>query len=394
MRELNPIPSAQMAKDVYALTEFNTLEKAYAYLYSKYGNSFEVDIDNDLLKGKTGALGPLKCRTAFGFTLIGKGPLSGNAFVVFRGTHYLADWLTDGNVAISSSTTGKSIHDGFNKTFRSMELQLMRFMDKVSDHNIRAIHCVGHSLGGALATICGEWIKNVYNRKSFIYTFGSPRVGLHAFANACTSDIGQKNIFRVYHKTDIVPCVPTWPFYHVPSTGKDYFLYSPGIIPLGEYHKMENYVKSVSKYSGWAGLTYQPTIAKNEESIKRWLTEEGPGGVTISALDWLESAINWVLEKVFKGALWVISNAFSTTFTLLDKIAYMLHKGVEMSGDASMWVVYLIRKIIRILGGSEKIEKENLSLTFLRYVFQRLMQRVNQYVKDAMSHMLVEGRAV
>jgi len=393
MKEMDPYTVALLALDVYELTSLNTLKKAYDVLNLEYGDVFEFSNEN-LLKGKTGGLGPLKCRTAFGFTLIGKKAFQGHAFIIFRGTSYIADGLTDANVSISSSTTGKSIHDGFNKSFKSMEPQLTQFMDKVASHNIKAIHCIGHSLGGALATICGEWIKNVYYRKSFIYTFGSPRVGLHAFANACTSDIGEKNIFRVYHKTDIVPCVPTWPFFHAPLTGKDYFLYSPGIIPLGEYHRMKNYVKSIINYKGWAGLTYQPTIAKNEESIKRWLKEDGPGGLTMMAMDWLENAIQWVLEKVFKGALWVLSNAFSTTFTLMDKIAYLMRRGVELAGEASNWVLLLVKKILKILGAVDNVEMVDLSLWFLRSVFERLMHRVNQYVKDAMNHMLVEGRAI
>jgi len=394
MDEIRPSFSARLARDVYALTEQSTLERAFVFLKSRYGDVFLFDEENDLLKGKSGGLSLLKCRTAFGFTLIGKGVLEGHAFILFRGTAYIADGLTDANVSISTSTTGKSIHDGFNKSFKSMEPQLIQFMDKVASHNIRVVHCIGHSLGGALATICGEWIKNLYHRTAFVYSFGSPRVGLHAFANAVTTNVGENKIFRAYHKTDIVPCVPTWPFYHAPVTERDYFLYSPGIIPLGEYHKIKNYVSSVSNYTGWAGLMYQPAVAKDEESIKRWLREDGPGGVTVSALDWLEGAIKFVLEKAFKGALWVISTTFSTTFTLLDKLAYMLHKGVELAGEASMWVVYLVRKILRIIGGQDKVEKENLTLGFLRYVFQRLMNRVNQYVKDALSNMLVDGRAI
>jgi len=91
--------------------------------------------------------------------------------------------------------------------------------------------------------------------------------------------------------------------------------------------------------------------------------------IKISALDWLESAIQFVLEKAFKGALLVLSNSFSTTFTLLDKISYMLRKGIEVVGDVSMWVVYLIRKILKIIGGNTKVEKEDLTIGFLRYVF-------------------------
>lgn len=392
--ELRPHFSARLARDVYALTEHDTLKRAYALLSSNYGGVFDVIEESTMLKGETGALGPLKCRTAFGFTLIGKGKLEGNAFIIFRGTHYKADWLTDGNVAVSSSATGKSVHDGFNKSFKSMEPQLMRFMDKVAQSNIHTIHCIGHSLGGALATLCGEWIKSVYKRSSYIYTFGSPRVGLYSFAKACTSAVGDKNIFRVYHKTDIVPCVPTWPFYHAPITGRDYLLYSPGLIPMGEYHRMKNYVGSVSKYKGWAGLMYQPVIAKDERSIMRWLKEHGASGITISALDWLESAIKFVLEKAVKGALWMISSAFTTGFTLLDKIAYMLHCGIELAGETSEWVLLLIKKIIRIIGGNEVIEQTDLTIGFLRYIFQRLMHRVNQYVREAMNQMLVNGRAI
>jgi len=56
--------------------------------------------------------------------------------------------------------------------------------------------------------------------------------------------------------------------------------------------------------------------------------------------------------------------------------------------------LYLIRKIIRIVGGIERIEKEDLTIENIRHLFQRLMQRMNFYAKDALSHMLVDGRAI
>ena len=393
MKELRPHISARLARDVYELTKQPILEDAIKELRRLYGDVFDF-ADENLLKGKTGALGPLKCRTAFGFVLIGKGVLRGNAFILFRGTHYAADWLTDGNATLSSTTTGQKVHDGFNQSFKSMEPQLMRFMDRVAMHQIKAIHCVGHSLGGALATLCGEWITNVYKRSAYVYSFGSPRVGLETFASVCTSSVGASHIFRAYHKTDIVPFLPTWPYCHVPFSGRDYLLWSPGLIPMGEFHRMKNYVASVSQYTSWESLVNQHDIAKTDHEIKQWLQQrDSPAGLTFVAMKWLENAIQFVV-KLISGAKWVISTAFSTAFTVLDQLAYLLSTGAKILEETSIWVLYLIRKIIRIVGGIERIEKEDLTIENIRHLFQRLMQRMNFYAKDALSHMLVDGRAI
>ncbi len=127
MPALYPEFVASLAKDVYRVTEYNTLETAYTYLNHTYKNAFIFNNDN-LLKGKTGGPGIIKCRTAFGFTLIGQGQFKGHAFILFRGTKFLADWLTNFNASVSSSACGQPVHAGFNDTFNTMKRTIKEFI--------------------------------------------------------------------------------------------------------------------------------------------------------------------------------------------------------------------------------------------------------------------------
>lgn len=392
---MNEFPAhfaALTADEVYSLTRYETTNDAINYLNDKYGQVFSFSEDN-MLKGKTGGPHFIKCRTAFGFTLLGKGVFKGHAFILFRGTQYLADWLTNLNVSVSSSAAGQSVHDGFNKSFKSMEPHLMKFMSSPAMKDIHTIHCVGHSLGGALATICGEWIKVAYGRAPYIYSFGSPRVGLYSFANYCTSNVGANRIFRAYHKTDIVPCIPTWPFIHTPVSGNDYYLPSPGIIPMPEYHGMEHYKKSVNG-KAWSQIVGLRDLAKNDAGIMHWLKEKGVVGVTMSTLEWLGESLKWVLKKCGEGYLWLQTRSFSSNFTFMDQLAYILSKGISLATSVSEWVLHLIKKIMQMLGMVANIKIEDLTVTFMREVLMNMQHRINSFTKDALSKVMVSGRAI
>jgi len=384
--------AALAAQEAYALTRFNTSEQAIRYLNTEYGEVFTFSQEN-MLKGRSGGPFFIKCRTAFGFTLLGKGVFEGHAFILFRGTEYLADILTDLNISVSSSSTGKPVHDGFNKSFKSMESQLISFMSSTEMKSVHSIHCIGHSLGGALATVCGDWIQNTYKRKPYIYSFGCPRVGLYGFASRCTSSIGADRIYRAYHKTDIVPCIPPWPFIHTPNTGTDYYLWSPGMIPMGEYHKMKNYVASVTDQT-WESISNFNDITRDETSIGNWLKDTSFVGLTMSSLEWLNQALLFVLKKCFDGMAWLISETFSTSFTLIDQLAYILNKGIDLASAVSDWVLYLIKKILQVIGMKDDVEMAELSVKFIRMVLQNLQMRVNRYAKDALSKAMVDGRGI
>jgi triacylglycerol lipase len=62
---------ARLANEVYALTSQPSLDHAFRILNTSYRDAFEFGAAN-LLKGKTGGFSVIKCRTAFGFVLVGK----------------------------------------------------------------------------------------------------------------------------------------------------------------------------------------------------------------------------------------------------------------------------------------------------------------------------------
>lgn len=393
MKELSATQAAVLADDVYALTKLADLKRAMKYLNDTYGEVFEFSEDQ-LLKAKTGGPGFIKTRTAFGFVLLGKGRYSGQAFILFRGTQYLADWLTNLNVGVSRTASGQPVHDGFNKTFKSMLRDLNTFMANAVKKGIHTIHCIGHSLGGALATICGEWISSSYSKASYVYTFGSPRVGLYDFSHSCTSKLSSKRIFRAYHKTDIVPCIPPWPFVHTPNTGVDYFLPSPGSVPAAEYHDMAHYIESVDD-KAWSVLAALKKNCNNNQSIAAWLKGSSPVmNFTISTIEMLSDALIYVLKKCTDGLGQVISRAVGTSYTLLDQLSYILKKGIDISESVSGWVVCLIRKIMQFLGMSKELEAADITAVFIRNIFVMLQQKISVFTKSVLSQSLAKGRAI
>lgn len=121
------------------------------------------------------------------------------AIVVFRGTEgipilsdngntvsSLRDWLTNLQFPITnpSDLDRAGVHLGFwgalNTVYNSLRTGLRELVE--SNPNIR-IFFTGHSLGGALATLCAFRMQKKVDEISVsgVYTFGAPRVGNHVF---------------------------------------------------------------------------------------------------------------------------------------------------------------------------------------------------------------------
>ena len=392
MANLNPLLTAELASGVYALTKTDSIDAAIVELNRKFGVAFTFS-EETLLKAKTGGPWFIKCQTAFGFTLLGKGQLKGHAFFIFRGTQYLADWLTNLNITASRSSSGQPVHDGFNMSFNTMLPKLAEFMNVVNKSNITHIHCIGHSLGGALATLCADWIQSAHNRKPYIYTYGSPRVGLYGFSSLVTRNLGAERIFRAYHKTDIVPCIPIWPYMHTPNSGQDYFLPSPGLVPMAEYHGMNHYIESVRNKS-WSALAALRSEQKSDAGVLQWLKSNSPVAITIPVLEWLNQAVIYVLKKCLNGAAWLISEGFANSFTLMDQLAFILNKGIDLSESVSAIVLDLIRKIMTILGMKKTLKAIDLTRDFIRYILLSLQRKVNQFTQGVLNQILVNGRSI
>ena len=412
MNEFPPINAAEIADDIYYFITADTTGLGYGTFYDLHEDYLDlpepppigqkVDYSSlPILKGTTGSFFLLKSQTGMGLTAFGKGTEhEGEAFIVFRGTNkvFAADLLTDASVGITQrSSYGHPVHNGFSDSFNSMKSQIDTFLIECCKRNIEQLHIIGHSLGGALATLCTEYSKSKYPTLPVkCYTFGSPRVGLRNFSDEFTRKIGPQNIYRAYHRTDLIPCIPCWPFMHVPvTTGADYdyFLPSEGNFAALAAHDMKLYKKSV-KDKDWEslrGLRYedlQPT------EIEPWLNNKSPISFTPTNLEYLDKAINYVLLKVVKGIGSAVGAGLTGSFTLLDQLAYVLRKGIDLTKHLSTLVLSLLRKIAELLGMRRTIEAADATLAFIRNLFERLHRKVSEQAQKILDAVLVNGKSI
>src|SRR5262249_17886627 len=115
------------------------------------------------------------------------------------------------------------------------------------------IHCVGHSLGGAVANLVAYYLKSSYANDVKLYTFGAPRVGTYfGLPKALEKKLGESNIYRVSHQLDPITMIPTFPFLHVLGNDDDrnnLTLRSPSQGPSMKNHSMDTYLQEMTDVS-------------------------------------------------------------------------------------------------------------------------------------------------
>lgn len=370
---LQPAFAAELASNVYLIKD-KFSRKGFAL---KYKTVFNMD-ESKMVEGKTGALLVVKKPHVMAFMAVGKGQYEGQAFVAIKGTASLYDALTDLNTGLHSSHSGFSIHQGFYYAFNSIVNELRSFVTGLK--GIRVVHCVGHSLGGALATLAADWVKGARVAPSVnLYTFGSPRVGLAPFASHCTSRLRPENIFRVHHKTDPVPLVPTWPFCHVPDSDGDLLVYSPLAGKPWEYHLMKHYIDSAKKAGTWSAMARARPVGRMDAAIEHWLKSDGVVSFTTNTLELMDAALMYVIKKVINLAGIVLVTGAATTFTLLDRLAMFIAKAAKVTADISIWVFRLVKKMAALIGLKIK-EGADLTTEFVRSVFLRLHRKISDMI--------------
>lgn len=394
---LEPKNVAEFARDIYILVNSLSPKALASALTTLFGGKMDVSPE-DITSAKTGGPGFIKSRTAFGLMAFGKGAYAGHAFIILRGTKktFPADMLTNMNLAVTRSTRGHLVHDGFYQAFLSMNDDLESFIAQFASHKTHTVHCIGHSLGGGLATLCAEYLESKTTLKPYLYTFGAPRVGMAPFATSLTNGLSNERMYRVYHRTDIVPCVPFWPFMHAPlgnDTVHDYFQPSAGSFPAFEMHEMAEYVKTIGK-QGWSELRGKRNEQFDEAGIKRWVNNKAPVSFNVTNLEWLDKAINFVVSKCFEGLGMSIANGLSATFTLMDRLVYILGKGINLAQNISELVLGLIRKMMSMLGMKPVLEKADATYAFITRIFQQMSARVAVHCQKALDAVLVNGKGM
>lgn len=382
MPTLSPQYASKLADSIYAVKSDDT-RRTFTIKYKEDMEleGFGTPAGKGALSGTTGAFVFIKSEHVMGVAAIGKGIYKNQAFVALKGTASLLDALTDANAGIKRFHTGGYVHQGFYYTFQSLLPHLKAFQANLDGRSIHTIHCVGHSLGGALATLVADWLNSRLTCEVKLYTFGSPRVGLDLFASRATRTIAVHNIHRVYHRTDPVPMVPTWPFVHVPVGGPDYLIDSAmGSVPW-QYHSMAEYMKS-TKNKQWLELMSARPQDHLDQAIENWLKSDGVLALTANTLDMMNAALWYVVKKIINAAGIVLVGGFATTFTLLDRLAYLLSTAFDLTKKLSEWVVCLIKKMAQLLGIAIK-EGMNLTHSFIRHVFIRLHAEVGRMIRQA-----------
>jgi hypothetical protein len=179
---------------------------------------------------------------------IGFDPDTRLIYVVFRGTTDISsqtdtsfvNWATNLN-SVKTTWKGCQVHKGFHSAWTSVNPDLLTQLYKLmAVHRQADIRVVGHSLGGALATLFAMNLKSLTwpeagvnrsdvvplaQRKIQIITFGQPRVGDDCFAGEFAA--AGLDLWRVVNNADGVPTLPSRSsgFQHV---GTEIFFYQPG----------------------------------------------------------------------------------------------------------------------------------------------------------------------
>jgi len=161
------------------------------------------------------------------------------AVVAFRGTEQVKwkDFATDLNLVPSpfnaeragdsdglplalkvlravAPTDEVQVHNGFLTAYDSVKPQVFRLLDDITKDDGGGqwqVRVTGHSLGGALATLCAYELATrrtpVRARQDIsLYTYGAPRVGNKAFATRYNAAVPDS--WRITNTQDIIPSVP------------------------------------------------------------------------------------------------------------------------------------------------------------------------------------------
>lgn len=133
-------------------------------------------------------------------------------YITFRGTSSIKDWIADLNCSMTSSeifnNSDIKVHSGFYNQYISIRHDIIRNVIELRNTcNIQNTVICGHSLGGALATLCAFDLKqNLFLYDPLVVTIGAPRVGNKAFSKSYCNLIHKS--FRLSNLKDPIPYFP------------------------------------------------------------------------------------------------------------------------------------------------------------------------------------------
>lgn len=323
--------------------------------------------------------------SGFGYTLTYQAPGRKHVVVATRGTRpelgtVPPDLLTDIRASATSFGSIGPVHKGFKKTFDSILPNLQRDVAAIKAADV--VHCVGHSLGGAVATLVAAHFSQTHPNVK-LYTFGSPRVGCFGAHQTLETSIGVENIYRVAHDLDPIGLIAPFPYVHVqprPGDLNNLTLVSPtGKLLSTANHDMAEYIKSVSGLD-WAGVRLTSNAVDYDNAlICRWLLHEGndPGWVSYASAKTLS-----LLFKMFSYVLKGISTAVILGLTAIDLLAELLLKGMHTVKVLGEKVLQLLRHAAT-WAGLKAVEAKDFTAGIIKVILAKMIASLKTLAASA-----------
>lgn len=382
--------------EVFNFTDlsYQTLKKSTSEIQDRIVREFPLleAASFQMLHGISGMFNP--SLSGFGYIARLSGTRSNELVLSTRGTLTAADWGTDFQAASTQGPTGHSVHKGFQNTFRSYIRQVESFVDiNKLGFKPTVIHCMGHSLGGALANLNAAALRELgYN--TVMYTLAAPRVGQVPYAEFLSNRFNENNVFRVSNESDPVPMVSCFPYVHAP------YLYGTYLLEGGAL-KINPLNHKIGKgYTGIQGKTWAQL--KSASQARQKLLEERmfPNGKTDGHyaeqlasmtgnivhsnqfLNTINAAINMMLVKA--GAVTLISvNHFGTgAFTTLDQIAEILMRYVSIFKSSTRELTGILSGIMKFLG-RPVVSAQQMGVSLLKWAFHLLAHALQAMAQRA-----------
>jgi triacylglycerol lipase len=303
-----------------------------------------------LASGKLGAIHTATtgfgAYSGFGYTLTYRNNGRTHAIIAMRGTRpELAgnpDLLTDARGALTSFGSCGVVHKGFKRTFDSAMPSLERDTSTIMKADV--VHCVGHSLGGAVATLIATHYAGL-GKTVRLYTFGSPRVGAMGSHAALERRIGKDNIYRVAHDLDPISLIGPFPYIHVNGASTDrnnMTLPSPtGSLLSTMNHDMALYIRSAGRADvNWDTIrSFASRVNHDNSVLATWLLHQdnNPGWVQYASAKTLG-----ILFKLFGHVLRTISTSIILGLTAVDLLAEILVNGLYRAKNLGEQIITLL----------------------------------------------------
>ena len=185
------------------------------------------------------------------FGLMGRDTAGRTAFLSFRGTSDVAEWVADIDAVPGDyrpvADFGQ-VHSGFQDVYDLIRADIAADL-ATATAGCDQILLTGHSLGAALAVLAAPDIARAMPPNTIeprLITFAGPKVGLSDFAAAFNALI--EGCFRVVNSLDVVPFLPPTPPTAYVHVGAQISVNSGGPIQLGWRHSLSAYQQGLTAF--------------------------------------------------------------------------------------------------------------------------------------------------